>query len=241
MEIIDFALDDHVAVVSMNSGDNRFNLKFVEAFLDVLDQIENETQAGALVVKSSDPKIWSNGIDIGWLIPAVQKEGPEVAKIFLKKLMEFFRRILTYPMITVAAINGHAFAGGAVMACAFDFRFMRSDRGFFCLNEIDLKMTFLPGMDAIMRKAMPVKYSEMQITGKRLNAQECEAQNIISKACHLDELMDEVMAFAKSMNKHRTALGTMKKVSFAEILRIMDEVDPGYIEDMAATLKAFSS
>lgn len=239
MEIVDYTLDDNVAVVTMNSGDNRFNLTFLEAFSDVLDKIENETKAGAVVVRSANEKIWSNGIDLDWLFPAVESGGPEAAKEFFIKMMGFLRRLLTYPMITVAVINGHAFAGGALLACAFDFRFMRSDRGFFCLPEIDLKIPFLPGMDAIMKKAMPTEYLEMQFTGARLTAQECEKHGIVRKACHLDDLMDETLAFAKSMNKDRKALGTMKMISFTEILKILDEADPGHIEKMSANFLSY--
>jgi len=239
MGIVDYTLDDHVAIVTMNSKDNRFNLTFLKAFMDVLDKIENETNASAIVVWSAHEKIWSNGIDLDWLFPAVENEGPEAAKKFFTELMGFLRRILTYPMITIAAINGHTFAGGALLACAFDFRFMRSDRGFFCLPEIDLKIPFLPGMDAIMKKAMPTKYLEMQFTGARLTAQECEKHGIVRKACHLDSLMDETLAFAKSMNKDRKALETMKLTTFTEILKILNEADPGHIEKMSANFLSY--
>ena len=80
MELVDYTLDDHVAIVTMNSKDNRFNLTFMEAFMDVLDKIENETNAGAIVVRSAHEKIWSNGIDLDWLFPALENEGPEAAR-----------------------------------------------------------------------------------------------------------------------------------------------------------------
>jgi len=234
--MLDFTLDERAAVVTMNSGENRLNLNFVRAFMEVLDRIEQETDAGTLVVQSGDKKIWSNGIDLDWLLPAVKKEGPAVGKTFFTELMAFLQRLVTYPMITIAAINGHAFAGGALLACAFDFRFMRSDRGFFCLPEIDLKFPFLPGMDAILKKGMPVKYLEMEFTGTRLTAQECERLQIVTKACHLNDLMAEVLAFAKKMNKDRKTLGTMKRISFAEIASIIAEKDPGEIDKLVAEL-----
>jgi enoyl-CoA hydratase/carnithine racemase len=60
-------------------------------------------------------------------------------------------RLLCFPVPTIAAINGHAFAGGFMLAFAHDYRIMRTDRGFLCLPEIDLGMGLLPGMNAIIR------------------------------------------------------------------------------------------
>jgi enoyl-CoA hydratase/carnithine racemase len=230
MDLFEYQLDEHVALVTMNSGDNRFTIHFLEAFLKILDEIENQTAATVLVVKSADSKIWSNGIDLDWLQAAVT-ENPEMGSRFSATIMKLLRRILTYPLITIAAINGHAFAGGAIMACAFDFRFMRTDRGFFCFPEVDIHIPFMPGMDALIKKALPGHLSlEAQLTGKRYTAAELETHKAVFKACHLDDLMNEVTAFAKTMNKGRNILKPIKEVGFKHILRVMDVDDPAYLE-----------
>jgi enoyl-CoA hydratase/carnithine racemase len=231
MSLFPYELDGHVAVVTMNSGENRFNFNFLDAFLEILDEIENQTEASVLVVKSGDPKIWSNGIDLEWLGPLTAKN-PETATLFPTRIMEVLRKILTYPMLTIAAVNGHAFAGGAIMACAFDFRFMRTDRGYFCFPEVDLHIPFMPGMDAIVKKALPLPFAlEAQLTGKRYTAGELETKGVVVKACHIDDLMTEVVNFAKTMNKGRSILKTMKEVGFKDILRVMEIDDPAYLED----------
>ena len=81
MDLFEYQLDEHVAVVTMKSGENRFTLTFLEAFLNILDEIENKTPATVLVVKSADSKIWSNGIDLDWLRSAVT-EKPETGPAF---------------------------------------------------------------------------------------------------------------------------------------------------------------
>ncbi|MBW1710365.1 MAG: enoyl-CoA hydratase/isomerase family protein [Deltaproteobacteria bacterium] len=224
MAVIEYALDENVAIVTMNNGENRFNFDFFEAFNKVLDEIENETKANVLVLKSADEKIFSNGIDLDWLMPAVQKGGPEVGKKFGLGLNSLFKRILTYPMITIAAINGHAFAGGAIMTCAFDFRFMRTQRGFFCFPEVDINIPFTPFLIALTKKAIPMyKNIEMKLTGKRLTAEECEEHHIIVKACHIDDLMSEVLAFAKGFNKDRKMLKAMKEGLYADAIQVFEE------------------
>ena len=231
MAVVEFKLDKNVAVVTLNDGENRFNPKFLEGFLGVLDQIETDTDANVLVVTSSHEKIFSNGIDLDWLVPHVQKGDIETAKGFFYTMNRLFRRLLLYPMPTVGAISGHAFAGGAIMSCAFDFRFMRSDRGFFCFPEVDLGIPFLPGMIALIGKAIPqYKFEELQYTGKRATAQECEAHHIVTKACHMDDLMNETLAFAKGLNKRREIISEMKKRMYKQIVHAFDVEDPPMID-----------
>ena len=181
MASVAYELDEHVAVLTMNSGENRFNPDFLKAFLDAMDEIQEKTEATTLVVTSAHEKIFSNGIDLEWIIPVIHNSEIDRAKNFFYELNRLFRRMVTYPLITVAAINGHAFAGGAILSCAFDFRFMRSDRGYFCFPEVDLGIPFLPGMNALLKKAMPLyKVEEMEYTGCRLTAEECKGSTTSS-------------------------------------------------------------
>lgn len=70
----EFNMDEQVALLTMNNGENRFNMDSVTEFLSVLDHIEKDTDAKALVVRSSDEKIWCNGMDINWLVPLIQSD-----------------------------------------------------------------------------------------------------------------------------------------------------------------------
>jgi Delta3-Delta2-enoyl-CoA isomerase len=231
MSPVAYTIDDSVAIVTLNDGENRFNPDFLTAFLGVLDEIENETEALSLVVTSSHEKIFSNGIDLEWLVPVIQKNDLDTAKAYFYQLNALFKRIVTYPLLTIAAISGHAFAGGAIMSCAFDFRFMRSDRGYFCFPEVDLGIPFLPGMNALLEKALPrYKMEEMQYTGCRLTAAECEKHHIVTQACHLDDLMSTTLAFAKSLNKKRAIVQEMKLRLNKPITDAIDIADPPYIE-----------
>ena len=120
------------------------------------------------------------------------------------------------------------------MSCAFDFRFMRSDRGYFCFPEVDLSIPFLPGMIALIKRAMPsYKFEEMQYTGKRVTADECEKDKIVLKAFHMDELMDKTMQFAKELNKGRPIISEMKKRTHKGIIKVMEKEDPKAIESGA--------
>lgn len=231
MSKVDYKLEDHVAVVTLNSGENRFNPDFLNEYLKVLDEIEKSTDATTLVVTSAHEKIFSNGIDLDWIMPLIQKKEADTSKSFFYLLNRMLKRTLTYPLLTIAVINGHAFAGGAIWACAFDFRFMRSGRGYFCFPEADLKIPFLPGMLALLRKAIPSQImEEMVYTGTRLTAEQCIEHHIAREAYPMDQLMEKTMLFAKSLNKDRRYVKEMRHRLYKNIIHAIDVEDIPYIE-----------
>ena len=234
MSVIEWKKVETVGIITMNNGENRHNPDFVRALLGAFDEIEGDTEISSVIIVSSDPKNWSQGIDIQWISAAIAKNELQEIRDFMYGLNRIFKRILLYPMPVIAAINGHAFGDGSIMACACDFRFMKADRGFFCFPEIDINIPFLPGMLAIVRKALPNhKLEELIFSGKRAVAAELEAHHVIVKACDNEEaLMQEAMAFAKTFNKGRTIFGEMKKRMHGSIIEIMEKEDPVHIEPL---------
>ena len=219
-----YAMDEKVAVLTMNNGENRFNLDSIKAFRGELDDIVDGTEANALVATSAHAKIWCNGIDLDWLLPEIQTNGEAAMNRFLCELYKLLRRLLTMPMPTVAALNGHAFAGGAFLAFAHDFRFMRADRGWISLPEVDLGMTLGPVFMAISKKVVPVPLlEEMQYCARRMTAQECAERHIITRVCTLETLVSESVAFAKSLNKPRDIVHRMKLETLGPVLAVVDE------------------
>ena len=231
MSLVDYTIDDTVAILTLRNSENRFNPEFLSTLLQTLDDIETRTDARSLVIVSAHEKIFSNGIDLEWLVPVLQKKDIKTAKKFFYQWNELFKRLLLYPMITIAGINGHAFAGGAILSCAFDFRFMRSDRGFFCLPEVDLGIPFLPGMNAILKKAIPrYKLEELEYTGNRLTAYDCQEHHIIVKAVQYSDFMDEILSYAKKLNKERIVIQEIKKRLNHNIVHCIETEDPPHID-----------
>ncbi len=235
MPVIEWKPDEGVAVVVMNNGENRHNPLFVKSMLEILDEIEEDKSISAVVITSSDEKNWSQGIDLTWIMGEIQAGEHQTVKDFLYGINAIFKRILLYPVPVIAGINGHAVANAAILACACDFRFMRSDRGFFFFPEIDINIPFLPGMIAIVKKSIPgYKFEEMVFTGKRYAASELEKYNIIHGMCENEEaLMEETVSFAKSFKKGRGIFGEMKKRMHREIIDIIDGEDPSFIENLS--------
>jgi enoyl-CoA hydratase/carnithine racemase len=234
MSIVLWEKKETVAVLTMNNKENRMNLNFANAMIKALDEILEDKRIFSVVIASSDEKNWSQGIDLQWLMERRADDDLQAIRSFLSRMNDVFKKLLLYPMPVIAAINGHAFGNGALLSCTCDFRFMRSDKGFFCFPEVDVSIPFLPGMIAFTRKAIPeYKYQEMVYTGKRFTAPELEEHHVIRKACKdQEELTRESMDFAKTLEKKRGIFGELKKRMYKSIVEVLDKEDPKFIEPL---------
>jgi len=231
MAVIDWEKDESVAIITMRNGANKQNQDFVDAMTICFDEILEDKTISSIVLTSSDEKSFCQGIDIEWLGPKMNDQDFDGIKTFMYGMNDIFKRILLAPVPVIAALNGHAFGNGAMLACACDFRFMKADRGFFCFPEVDVSIPFLPGMIGFVRKAIPeYQFNQMLLSGQRMTAVELETANIIIKACDQEELMTEAIAYAGTFAKKRGIFQELKKRMHKELVRILDEEDPEYID-----------
>ena len=224
--------ENRIAVVEMCNGPNRMNQVFSQDLNHCLDQVQEDTDIRAMVLTATDEKNFSQGIDVEWIGKKIQDRDNDTVMAFMYAMNKIFKRLLLFPVPVVAAINGHAFGNGAILSCACDFRFMKKDRGFFCFPEVDVGIPFLPGMIAFVRKAVPEHlFNRMILSGQRMTAEDLEAYNVIIKACDNQEtLMTETLAFAAAFDKKRGIFRELKQRMHKNLIRIMEEQDPVYID-----------
>jgi len=232
MALIKWEKDGTVAILTMDNGENRQNPVWSGEMLIAFNEIVTDESVQSLVLSSSDEKNWSQGVDLQWVLGLIANKDMESLSKWLYQQNEVFRFCLMAPFPTIAAINGHAFGNGALMAGACDFRFMNADRGFFCLPEVDLNIQFTPSMIQWMKKAMPnYLHVEMQLTGRRFSAVELEKNNVILKACSsAEETLKEAVKFAATFSKSRKTITEMKKRAYINIINAMENEDPKYID-----------
>ena len=228
MAIMNWTNNEGVAILTMTNGENRQNLNFCRTFNTMLDEAMADKSVMAVIITSSDEKNFSQGIDVEWMLMNLQNKTLDQITEFVRAMNEMFKKLLTIPVPTIAAINGHAFGNGSILSCACDFRFMRSDRGFFSFPEVNLGIPFRNGMNAFLKKAIPsYKLVEMQLTGNRYTAPELAAHHVIVKACtDHNELMTEAITFAKTFQKKRGIFGEIKKRLYRDIVEMIDKGDP---------------
>ena len=234
MDIIAYELRGKVALITMNNAENRQDLAFSEAMLVALRQAEADKNVRALVITSSDEKNWSQGVDLAFLNKALQSGNHDEIKVFMHNMNAVFTKLLSLPFPVIAAINGHAFGNGAMLACACDFRFMRADRGYFCFPEVDINIPFLPGMIAFVKKAIPYPLlNDLKLTGRRATADELAARHAISAACpDAQATLEAAMAFAETFQKARGIFGEHKLRLHRHIFDVMAREDKPLIDAM---------
>ncbi|MEI6453623.1 MAG: enoyl-CoA hydratase-related protein, partial [Actinomycetes bacterium] len=137
-----------VYFLNLGDGENRFTLPWITELHAVVQEIAAGQGPRAMVTMATG-KFWSNGLDLDWLI-AHPDEGAD----YIDLVQEIFATFIELPLPTVAAIQGHCYAAGALLAMSHDFALMRSDRGFFCLPEVDLGIPFSPGMSSLLQSRM---------------------------------------------------------------------------------------
>jgi enoyl-CoA hydratase/carnithine racemase len=206
-----------VFVLRMQAGENRLNLDLLRAFDAALDQVET-CDGDAALVTVGEGKFYSNGLDLERLLGG----GGDEARETMSRLHALLARLLGFPRVTVAAVNGHAFAAGAMLATAHDFRIMRSDRGFFCIPEIDLATGhgLTPGMTALLAARLPAPVlHEAIVTGRRYPASEAVERGIVNEAQPRDQVLPRAIEMAGGLaDKHRATLAALKSGLFARAL-----------------------
>lgn len=123
--------DSPVHVLHLGEDENRFSPDWMTAVEHALDQVVANPKP---LIATGGGKFFSNGLDLDWVMANVGELDAYTARV-----QAIFARILTLPVPTVAALNGHAFGAGAMLAIAFDWRVMREDRGYFCFPEVDIE------------------------------------------------------------------------------------------------------
>ncbi|OCF32917.1 enoyl-CoA hydratase/isomerase [Kwoniella heveanensis BCC8398] len=103
--------------------------------------------AGALILGSGVDKFWSNGLD--WA------RSLKIQNFFEEIFDPVTWRILTFPLVTIAAINGHAFAGGMILALSCDYRIMTSGKGYLCMNELAFGSPLPNSFNALLALRIP--------------------------------------------------------------------------------------
>ena len=191
---MDITLRDEgsVAVITWNDGENRVNLDSLARLNSLFDELEDRSGPLAMVLTGTG-KFFSNGLDL-------ERFG-SVPSEFDATLVEAKRtigRLLLLPAYTVAAINGHAFAMGALISLGFDSRLMREDRGYWCMNEAEIGLPLDEQLISILSHRLPAATAtRAALTAERFSAPDALSAGIIEATASEDEVVTRAIALAE--------------------------------------------
>lgn len=215
--MIDLKREGDVFVLRMSGGENRFNPEFIGGFNAALDEVEKSPLPSALVTVG-EGKFFSNGLDLAWM----GTDGVD-AIAFVRTVHKLLGRLLGFPRPTVAALNGHAFAGGGMLALAHDFTVMRADRGYFCLPEADLGIPFTAPMTALIAARLPQPaLHEACTTGRRYGAADALKAGIVSAIADEGDVLPQAVARAQALaGKDAATMRAIKQGLYASALHLL--------------------
>lgn len=230
--MIDLQRDGELFTLTMVAGENRWNTSFVRAFAAALDEIEASTGPAALVTASASEKFFSNGLDLDWRMSQGEHPGGD-RDLFGDEFMTLMGRIITLPIPTVSAINGHAFGAGFMLALCHDVRLMRADRGFVCANEMQLGMVIPVPELALFRHKLPMNvFFETVQLARRWTGPDALSAGIVAQIEPLENLLTAAQDKARDLAPlaaNRRVFGAQKEAIYGEQAAIGGPHGPAYM------------
>jgi enoyl-CoA hydratase/carnithine racemase len=254
MENIDYSLDSSGICVITLAGEgaqewgtkrqeHRMTSQFLAQMHSILDEIEANASAKA-VIFIGEGKFFCNGIDLAWIDAAngvireggnnnIKSGGNTGQHPVWKDSEKFLSRILTFPLPTCAALNGHWVALGCMWGLACDYRVMRSDRGFMFVPAVDIGAVYSPGMTSLMRSKVPQRVlRDMMTFARHYSGPELLDEGVLEVACPLEELLEAAKKTVEPwLGKGRrkdgglSTMGSIKRVLYKEAVELLATPD----------------
>ena len=193
--MIAHALNDGIAVLTMRHGKaNALDIEFCNALTARFAALR-DSEARAIVL-SGQGGIFSAGVDLRRL----SEGGADYIRTFLPALHRLYDSVFFHPKPVVAAINGHAIAGGAILAACADRRIMARGAGRIGVTELLVGVPFPALAFEILRFAAPARYlPEFTLSGATYPTDAALERGWIDELAELEELLQDAIAVATEM------------------------------------------
>ena len=198
-EFIKYEEETEIAILTINRPKalNALNSQVLEELDKVLESIDTE-KIRVLIITGAGQKSFVAGADIAEMSTLTKAQGAE----FSKKGNDVFRKIETFPIPVIAAINGFALGGGCEISMSCDIRIC-SDNAIFGQPEVGLGIT--PGFGGTQRLARLVGLGmakQMIFTGQNIKAEEAYRIGLVNAIYPQAELLNEAKKLATTIAKN---------------------------------------
>lgn len=149
---------ENLAVLRLKNGvTNPINLEFVNEISGSISELKDDSSVHSIVMTGSNDKFFSIGFDL----PTLYKLNDKDVKKFYQAYNRLCLDLYAYPKPTVAALTGHAIAGGCILALCCDYRVLASGKKLMGLNEIKLGLPVPYPGDLILKQIIGTRYAQM--------------------------------------------------------------------------------
>ncbi len=197
MKHIEFATSGHVAIVKLSRQiTNAINLELIDEISDCVNAAKDDTKLSGLVLTSANEKFFSIGFDIPGLIKLEESDFREFYQAFNRVCIELY----TFPKPVIAAITGHAVAGGCILTICCDYRFIAEGKKLMGLNEIKLGVPLPYPADRILRQIVDDRSARRILdTGDFFPPEETLSMGLVDDVMPLDKVMPASIDKVKSI------------------------------------------
>jgi len=193
--LVDFT--EHIATITINRPDKRnaINTQMIAELQSALDAIE-KTHARVVVLTGAG-SVFCAGMDLS-LLQAIATQSPSANQEDSRRMAKMFRRIWSYTKPMIAAVNGHALAGGCGIATVCDFTVAVPEAKF---GYTEVKIGFLPAIVSVFltRQIGEKRTRDLLLTGRVVEAPEAKDLGLINEIVPADRLMQRVQEIAETL------------------------------------------
>ena len=188
---------DHVMVVTMNTNKvNAQNPAFFDDLHAAFDRLEAEFGDAAVVLTGAGA-VFSAGLDFDYHFPLFSRQSLAQIDAWFAAYRATNLRLFTYPRPTVAAINGHAYAGGLITALSCDHRIASEGTLQFSLNEVPIGIPMPAAYCEIIKHRIgPAAATELILFGRIHDVAMAAKMGVIGKTAASGRLLDDAVAWA---------------------------------------------
>ena len=199
MEFINYEVEGQIGIITINRPKalNALNSTVLEELDKTLDAVDLQT-VRCLILTGAGEKSFVAGADIGEMSTLTKAEG----EAFGKKGNDVFRKLETFPIPVIAAVNGFALGGGCEISMSCDIRIC-SENAVFGQPEVGLGIT--PGFGGTQRLARIVgtgKAKEMIYGARNIKAEEAYRLGLVNNVYPLEELMPAAKKLAATIARN---------------------------------------
>jgi 3,2-trans-enoyl-CoA isomerase len=223
MSLSEFSVKDHICTFTMTRGKvHALNEEMVDHLAARFEQLREDKKTQAVIL-TGQGSFFSFGLDVPELYDYTRDDFIG----FLDKFTALYTSIFTFPKPVIAAINGHAIAGGCMLATACDYRTMVSGKPRISLNEITFGSQVFDGSVEMLKCCVGHRSAEtILLEGRMYSAEQGHELGLIDRAVPVEQLLPIAReAAARYLSNDLRAFAAIKKLLRGPIGERMKELD----------------